>query len=133
MAGDPQSPEAEGGVHHHNLGRVEVFNLLLATLVSGGFWFASGPEGALGVAVGALVTASSLRVVRVVMGRILRPGPTSWWPVAVFWLKYMAVIALIGLIVLKFKLDVAGFLTGVTLLLPAIVLEAAARAASREE
>lgn len=131
--GDPASQEAEPDSPAFDLGRVELFNLLLAALVSGGFWLVSGSEGALGVVVGAFVTASSLRIVRVVMGRIIKPGPTSWWPVAVFWLKYMAMIAFVGLIVLKFKLDLAGFLTGVTLLLPAIVLEAAVRTASREE
>ena len=48
-------------------------------------------------------------------------------------MKYMLMIAVVGVVIMKFKIDVAGFLTGCSLLFPCIVLEAVIKLAARED
>ncbi len=116
-----------------SLGRIEITNLVLSVLAGALLWLLWGPARGLAAAAGGLLVAASLRTVAVVMGRILAPGRKGLWPAVIFWLKYTLVIAAVGVLVLKFEIDIPGFLVGVSLMVPAIVFEAVRSWAAREE
>lgn len=116
-----------------SIARIEIINAVLLFALAAVFYFAGPPGRALAVIAGGLLTAASLGTASAVMGRIIAPGRKGFWPVAVFWLKYMAMIAAVGVFVLKFKIDIPGFLIGVSLIAPSIVIEAVLSRAARED
>lgn len=131
MTGGAEGKKAAAG--EISVRRIEIINAALILLCAAAAYFVFGGERAGGVAMGGLLSAASFRTVALVMRRILRPEPTSGWPVALFWFKYSAVILAVGLLVLEYEVDIIGFLIGVTLIVPSIVIEAVAKAAARED
>lgn len=116
-----------------SLGVIEATNAILILLAALSCWLVWGQDRGVGVLIGGALSAGSFRVVVVVMKRILVPKRSGWWPVGVFWLKYMAMIAAVAWLMLKVKLDVIGFLVGVTLIVPSILMEAVRQGMAREE
>lgn len=113
--------------------RIELINAALVLVLAAVFHFGGPPGRASATIAGGLITAGSLRVMALVMGRILAPKKKGFWPVAAFWLKYVLLIAAVGVFVLKFEIDIPGFLIGVSLIAPSIVIEAVLCRTARED
>lgn len=128
--GTPDSPEApEGGGGEISTRRIELVNVALVLAAAALAYFLWTPQVAVGMILGGALSAASFRVIAVVMKAIFAKGSTSFWPVATFWIKYSAMMAAVGALVLIYRVDVIGLLIGLSLLLPAIVVEAVLRMA----
>ncbi len=125
--GEESQEEPGGGV---SLRRIEGLNLVLVgTGAALGFWIS--PRFGLGVLVGGLVMAANFRIIYAVIRSVFLKGSTSPVNVAVYWAKFAGLMLLVGILILKFKVDAVGFLVGLSGILMAITLEAVLRLMGR--
>ncbi len=110
--------------------RIEVTNLALLGLASAAS-LAVSAGFALGVAAGGLLMAANFRIIVGVIRAVFLEGSTRLGNVAIYWLKFAGVMALVGVLILVFRVDPIGFLVGSSTLLVAITTEAVMRLARR--
>jgi len=106
--------------------RIEVVHVCLvaaaslaALLVSRAF--------ALGVFAGGLLMIANFRVIVGVIRSVFLKETNRVGNVIFYWLKFVGVLGLVGVIVVKFRVDALGFLVGLSLILVAITAEAVFR------
>jgi len=106
--------------------RIEVVHVCLvaaaslaALLVSRAF--------ALGVFAGGLLMIANFRVIVGVIRSVFLKETNRVGNVIFYWLKFVGVLGLVGVIVVKFRVDALGFLVGLSLILVAITAEAVVR------
>ncbi|MEW6490637.1 MAG: hypothetical protein AB1578_22340 [Thermodesulfobacteriota bacterium] len=110
--------------------RIEVMNLCLVAVASlAGLGISR--EFALGVFAGGLLMAANFRVLGGVLRSVFLRGTARLGNVAAYWLKFLGVMFLVGLLIVKFQVDVVGFLVGLSAILVAITAEAVLRLARR--
>ncbi len=127
LGGEPQEEEPAGGV---SLRRIEGLNLALVGVgAAAGVWIS--PRFGLGVLVGGLVMAANFRIIAAVIRSVFLKGSTSPVNVAVYWAKFAGLMLLVGILILKVRVDAVGFLVGLSGILVAITLEAVLRLMGR--
>jgi hypothetical protein len=118
--------EDEEGTGEISIERIQVINLflvagasLLALLISVRF--------ALGVLSGGLLMAVNFRILTGVVRTVFVKGAPSFVGAGMYWLKFLAMLVLVGVFVLVFRIDAIGFLVGLSTILVAITAEAVMR------
>lgn len=82
---------------------------------------------ALGVFAGGLLMIANFRVIVGVIRSVFLKETNRVGNVIFYWLKFVGVLGLVGVIVVKFRVDALGFLVGLSLILVAITAEAVFR------
>jgi hypothetical protein len=125
---DPEAPseEEESLTGEVSVKRIEVLNVCLVAAASlASLWISK--ELALGVVAGGVLMAANFRVIAGVIGTVLRRGSPSRVHVAIYWLKFVGVLVVVGLLVLFFRVDVIGLLVGLSTIVVAVTAEAMLR------
>ncbi|MDW7709854.1 MAG: hypothetical protein SCH98_05225 [Deferrisomatales bacterium] len=138
MASRPNEPAGPGAVTEPeappigevSTNRIEVLNLALVAAVSVAGLGVSR-EFATGALAGGVLMAVNFRVIVGVLRKVFLGGRARVGSAAVYWLKFLGLLLLVGVLVLKFRVDVIGFLVGLSTLLVAITAEAVLRLARR--
>ncbi|MHB8765151.1 MAG: ATP synthase subunit I [Deferrisomatales bacterium] len=127
----PGAGEDEGPpIKEVSLGRIEILNVcLVAAAALASFWFSRA--FALGVLAGGVLMAANFRVIVGVMRSVFVRGSANALNVGIYWLKFVGLMLLVGIVILVFRVDPIGFLVGLSLILVAITTEAALRLAGR--
>ena len=122
----PESgPEAEISIR-----RIQILNLgVLAVFFGAGFLVSV--RFALGVLAGGVLMAANFRVIAGVVRSVLLDQTSGVLNAGFYWVKFLALIGLIGALVLWFRVDVFGCLLGLSTILVAITLEAVLRLSGR--
>ncbi|WP_025323880.1 ATP synthase subunit I [Deferrisoma camini] len=132
METPPETPDAPLGDAGDDAGevisirRIQVFNLVLTavgTLV--GLWLSR--RFALGVLLGGLVMAANFKVMAAVLRSVFLKGSTSPVNVGLYWVKFAGLMLLVGVLVVKFRVDAIGLLCGLGAIFIAITMEAVLR------
>ena len=76
---------------------------------------------------GGILMAANFRVLAGVMRAVFLKGSGSLTQVGIYWVKFAGVMALVGVLVLAFRIDPIGFLVGLTTILVAVTAEAVLR------
>ena len=118
-----ESPASDGEV---SLTRIQVLNLVLVAITAGGAWIFSR-ELAYGVLLGGALMAANLRIIVGVMRSVFGGGSGSIVNVGLYWVKFAAMMLLIGVLIAVFEIDPVGLLIGLSVFLLAITAEAVAR------
>jgi hypothetical protein len=132
---EPATPEGtpdqdESPIAEVSTNRIEVLNLCLVGAASvGSLWISR--EFALGVLAGGLLMAANFRVLVGVLRSVFLKGTARIANVAVYWLKFLGVMFLIGFLMVSFRVDAVGLLVGLSTILVAITAEAVLRLARR--
>ena len=82
---------------------------------------------ALGGFAGGLLMIANFRVIGGVIRSVFLKETNRIGNVIFYWLKFVGVLGLVGVIVVKFRVDALGFLVGLSLILVAITAEAVVR------
>lgn len=130
--GAPLSEEAPPG-DEVSVERIQLINLCLIALTAAASLFFS-VRFAVGVVSGGVLMAVNFRILVGVIRAVLRKGEEGGSNLAkagVYWAKFLGVMALVAVCVLVFRVDVFGFLVGLSTLLVAILLEAMFRVVAR--
>lgn len=128
LAGEQEDPGHPG--KEVNLTRIEVMNLGLIVLAALAGWGLS-QAFALGVLAGGALMGLNFRIIVAVMRAVFIRGSTSLVNVGGYWLKFVGVLAVVGVCILVFEIDPIGFLVGLSTILVAITAEAVLRLAGR--
>ncbi len=116
-----ESPWAEVSVR-----RIEALNIgLLAAIALGGLWVSQA--FALGVVAGGLLMIANFRIIVGVIRSVFLKGSHSALNVGLYWFKFMAFMALVGMLVAVFQVDAIGVLTGLSVIVLAILVEGVLR------
>lgn len=128
----PEGLPGEGGSTPAEVStrRIEAMNLALLGLASAAS-LAVSTGFALGVAAGGLLMAANFRIIVGVIRAVFLRGSARLGNVVIYWLKFAGVMALVGVLILVFRVDPIGFLLGSSTLLVAITAEAVLRLARR--
>jgi hypothetical protein len=132
--GSENTPEPDASpIAEVSTNRIEALNLgLVAVATLGGLGISR--EFAVGVLAGGVLMAANFRVIVGVLRSVFLKGSggaANVANVAIYWLKFLGVMFLVGFLVLKFRVDVIGFLVGLSTILVAITAEAVLRLARR--
>ncbi len=123
---DPASEDGGTTFGEVSIRRIQIINVcLLAATALGSLWFSKA--FALGVVAGGVLMAGNFNVIVSVIRSVFLKGDAGALKVGLYWFKFIAVMTLTGVLVLVFKIDVFGLLTGLTTILVAIVVEAVLR------
>lgn len=109
--------------------RIEIINVVLilaAVLAAFEFWTR---DGAIGIFLGGTLSAASFRIIAAVIRAVLGKGVTGFWPVFTYWLKYLLMMGMVGILVLIYRIDAMGLLIGLSVIVPSIFAEAAIKLA----
>jgi hypothetical protein len=108
---------------------MEWINLLLVAICTSlaFFW---GADKALAVFTGGALMAVVFRITVAAMRAIFIKSRNRGWPLVAFWLQYTLMIVIVGVLILEFKIDPAGFLIGLSTIVVAIVAEAVRKLAA---
>ena len=109
-----------------SIGRIQILNLGILAL-SFGAGFLVSVQFALGVLAGGLLMAANFRVIARVIRSVLVDQTSAVLNAGFYWVKFLALIGLIGALVLWFRIDVFGCLLGLSTIFLAITLEAVLR------
>lgn len=110
--------------------RIEIVHACLVAVGSLAALVASRPF-ALGVFVGGLLMIANFRVIVGVIRSVFLKETNRVGNVIFYWLKFVGILGLVGVIVVKFRVDALGFLVGLSLILVAITAEAVVRLAGK--
>jgi hypothetical protein len=122
---EDQSPAPEVSVK-----RIQIINvciLLVACLAS----LAISREFAVGIIVGGILMAANFVIITAVIRSVFLKGETSVLSIGIYWAKFVGVLVLVGVLILVFRIDVIGFLVGLSTILLAITTEAVLRLAGK--
>lgn len=128
---DSVADEAGATFGEVSVRRIQVINLCLlaaAALVS--LWFSRA--FALGVVAGGALMAGNFNIIVSVMRAVFLKGQAGIGRVGLYWVKFAALMLLIGVLVLVFRVDGIGLLVGLSTILVAIVAETLLRLARSE-
>lgn len=103
--------------------RVELFNLLFTAVMAALVYFLWEKSVAMAVGMGGIIMALSFRIMASVLKAVFGKGKVSFFALALFWLKFGLLMTGVGALVLVFDVDAMGLLIGLSLIVPAIVLE----------
>lgn len=132
---EPSAPEGapeqdESPIAEVSTNRIEVLNLCLVGAASlGSLWISR--EFAIGVLGGGILMAANFRVLVGVLRSVFLRGTARVANVAIYWVKFLAVMFLVGVLLVSFRVDVIGFVVGLSTILVAITAEAVLRLARR--
>ncbi len=132
---EPSAPEGapeqdESPIEEVSTNRIEVLNLCLVGAASlGSLWISR--EFAIGVLGGGILMAANFRVLVGVLRSVFLRGTARVANVAIYWAKFLAVMFLVGVLLVSFRVDVIGFVVGLSTILVAITAEAVLRLARR--
>lgn len=124
----PEEDPSPGG--EVSLQRIQILNLCVLAVAAAGGFLVSGRFAA-GVAAGGVLMAANFRVIVVVIRSVFLKQTATLLNAGLYWVKFMALMGLIGFIVLRFRVDVIGFLIGLSTIFLAVTVEAVLRLAGR--
>lgn len=138
MTQTPANPEApatdpadEGSsVGEVSIQRIQVLNVCLLAVAAGAGLLVSR-RFAVGVAAGGALMAVNFRVIAGVIRSVFLKQTGTLLNAGLYWVKFMALMGLIGFIVLWFRVDVIGFLVGLSVIFLAVTVEAVLRLLGR--
>lgn len=110
--------------------RIQQLNLgVLALSVAAGFLVSA--RFALGVLAGGVLMAVNFKVIVGVIRSVFLDQSSGVLNAGFYWVKFLALMGLIGALVLWFRIDVFGCLLGLSTIVAAITLEAVLRLCGR--
>jgi hypothetical protein len=109
---------------------MEKINLLLVAISTllALFW---GVDKAIAVFIGGALMGIIFRITVAAMRAIFIKSRNRGWPLVAYWLQYTLMIVVVGVLILEFKIDPAGFLIGLSMIVIAIVAEAIRKLAAQ--
>ena len=109
---------------------MEKINLLLVAVSTSLalFW---GVDKAVAVCIGGALMGIIFRITVAAMRAIFIKSRNRGWPLVAYWLQYTLMIVVVGVLILEFKIDPAGFLIGLSMIVIAIVVEAIRKLAAQ--
>jgi hypothetical protein len=126
-SGDVEETSPTGEV---SIQRIQVLHLgLLAVAAVAGLLLSA--RFAAGVAAGGVLMAANFRVIAAVIRSVFLKQSAAILNAGLYWVKFLALMGLIGFIVLWFRVDIVGFLIGLTMIFVAVTLEAVLRLIGR--
>ncbi|MBE0616411.1 MAG: hypothetical protein IH608_00605 [Proteobacteria bacterium] len=132
---EPQVPEKDtdpdlSAVGEVSIQRIQILNVCLVGLaVAAGFLISI--RFAAGVAAGGVLMAANFRVIAGVIRSVFLKQSSTILNAGLYWVKFLALMGFVGLLMLWLRVDVFGFLLGLSIFLVAITLEAVLRLAGR--
>ena len=124
----PEADDSPGG--EVSIQRIQVINLgILAVASIASFWVSTA--FVLGVVSGGVLMAANFRVLVGVIRAVFLKGSSSIAHVGIYWVKFVGVMVLVGVIVVTLRVDPIGFLVGLSTILVAVTTEAALRLAGK--
>ncbi|GAB6061766.1 MAG: hypothetical protein D6708_15605 [Candidatus Dadabacteria bacterium] len=132
MRTPPETPESPLGEPEEDAGepvsirRIQVFNLVLtaAGTLAG---LAVSRRFGLGILLGGLVMAANFKVMAAVLQSVFGKGSTNPVNIGLYWAKFAGLMLLVGVLVVKFRVDPIGLLCGLGAIFVAITAEAVFR------
>ena len=119
------SPGAEISVQ-----RIQLLNLGVLAL-SFGAGFLVSVRFALGVLAGGVLMAANFKVIAGVVRSVFLDQTYAALNACFYWVKFLALMGLVGALVLWFRIDIFGCLLGLSTIVVAITLEAVLRLCGR--
>lgn len=109
-----------------SLKRIQILNLCFIGIGTAAGWSLSQPLG-LGILVGGLIMAVNFRIIVGVMRSVFLKGTANVANVGLYWAKFAGVMLLVGVLIAMFQMDAVGLLVGLSLIVPAVFIEAVVR------